>query len=122
MIVRVGRALAAVSETCELQDIAISRSHDVIVRVVAERARDGNVTEIYSRSGDKITEIRRTNSNTTDTESWVYTYYTSGANLEQAIGRAYSAAAMIHFDGMHYRRDIGAKGLKRYNKNAGTGT
>src|SRR5712691_1700856 len=41
----------------------------------------------------------------------------SGADLAEAIDRAYSAAQMIHFDHMHYRRDIGAKGLKRYNRN-----
>jgi len=46
----------------------------------------------------------------------------SGAGLAEAIDRAYSAVAAIHFDRMHYRRDIGAKGLKRYNKNVGTGT
>ena len=39
----------------------------------------------------------------------------SGANLESAIGNAYAATSKIHFDGMHYRRDIGRKGLKRWN-------
>lgn len=38
----------------------------------------------------------------------------SGATLQTAIENAYSAAAKIHFDGMHFRRDIGAKGLKRW--------
>jgi len=38
----------------------------------------------------------------------------SGATLEASIAAAYAAAAKIHFDGMHYRKDIGAKGLKRY--------
>ena len=46
----------------------------------------------------------------------------AGPDLATAIDRAYSAAAKIHFDGMHYRRDIGAKGLKRYNRNVGVGT
>jgi len=35
-------------------------------------------------------------------------------NLGGAIGRAYEAVAKIEFAGMHYRKDIGAKGLKRY--------
>jgi phosphoribosylamine---glycine ligase len=34
-----------------------------------------------------------------------------GADLRTAIGNAYAAVAKIHFDGMHYRTDIGAKGL-----------
>ena len=38
----------------------------------------------------------------------------SGPTLKQAIDNAYRAASKIHFDGMHYRRDIGQKGLKRY--------
>ena len=45
-----------------------------------------------------------------------------GADLATAIGRAYDGAGKIRFAGMHYRRDIGAKGLKRYNKNIGMGT
>jgi phosphoribosylamine--glycine ligase len=36
-----------------------------------------------------------------------------GANLSDAIARAYAAVEKIHFDGMQYRRDIGAKGLPR---------
>jgi phosphoribosylamine--glycine ligase len=44
-----------------------------------------------------------------------------GADLRQSIDRAYAAVKSIHFDGMHYRKDIGAKGLKRYNE-AGVGT
>jgi phosphoribosylamine--glycine ligase len=47
---------------------------------------------------------------------------TAGADdLETAIGRAYRAAREIRFEGMHYRGDIGRKGLERYNKkNVGT--
>jgi len=37
----------------------------------------------------------------------------SGANLRAAIDNAYAAAKHVHFDGMHYRTDIGTKGLKR---------
>jgi phosphoribosylamine--glycine ligase len=36
-----------------------------------------------------------------------------GANLESAIARAYEAVGRIHFDGMTYRRDIGARALAR---------
>jgi phosphoribosylamine--glycine ligase len=31
-----------------------------------------------------------------------------GASLDAALAAAYQAAGKIHFDGMHYRRDIGA--------------
>ena len=32
----------------------------------------------------------------------------AAASLEEALASAYEAASRIHFDGMHYRRDIGA--------------
>jgi phosphoribosylamine--glycine ligase len=38
----------------------------------------------------------------------------SGPNLAAAIARTYAAVEKIHFDGMHYRHDIGKKGLKRW--------
>lgn len=38
----------------------------------------------------------------------------SGGTLPMAIENGYAAASKIHFDGMHFRRDIGAKGLKRW--------
>lgn len=34
-------------------------------------------------------------------------------NLPAAIERTYAAVGKIHFEGMHYRRDIGARGLRR---------
>jgi phosphoribosylamine--glycine ligase len=46
----------------------------------------------------------------------------AGSDLASAIDRAYAAAGKIHFERMHYRRDIGAKGLKRYTRNVGVGT
>jgi phosphoribosylamine--glycine ligase len=39
-----------------------------------------------------------------------------GDTLPVAIQKAYLAAGKIHFDGMHYRKDIGQKGLKRWFK------
>jgi phosphoribosylamine--glycine ligase len=35
----------------------------------------------------------------------------SGASLDDALASAYEAAAKIHFDGMHYRKDIGAPAI-----------
>ena len=39
-----------------------------------------------------------------------------GKDLESAISGAYRAVDMISFDGAHYRKDIGAKALKRIGK------
>jgi len=36
-----------------------------------------------------------------------------GATIEEAARRSYQAASRIHFDGMHYRRDIAAKAIAR---------
>ncbi len=45
----------------------------------------------------------------------------TGAGLAAAIHKTYDAVRRIRFDGMHYRKDIGRKGLGRYNgKTAGT--
>jgi len=35
-----------------------------------------------------------------------------GATLQEAVARAYDAAARISFEGMHYRRDIAHRGLR----------
>jgi len=40
-------------------------------------------------------------------------------NLPSAIERAYTAVGKLHFEGMHYRKDIGAKGLRRLARNPG---
>jgi phosphoribosylamine---glycine ligase len=40
----------------------------------------------------------------------------SGADLAAAVRNTYKAVGKIHFDGMHYRRDIAQKGLKRWPK------
>jgi len=37
-----------------------------------------------------------------------------GDTLRSAIDHAYAEVRKIHFEGMHYRRDIGQKGLKRW--------
>jgi phosphoribosylamine---glycine ligase len=34
-------------------------------------------------------------------------------DLPTTLEQAYAAVSKVHFDGMHYRRDIGAKGLRR---------
>jgi phosphoribosylamine--glycine ligase len=37
----------------------------------------------------------------------------SGSTLEDALGKAYEAMKLIHFDGIYYRRDIGHRALKK---------
>ena len=37
----------------------------------------------------------------------------AASSLEEALGRAYEAMALIHFDGIYYRRDIGHRALRR---------
>jgi phosphoribosylamine--glycine ligase len=45
----------------------------------------------------------------------------TGADLETSVTRAYDAVGHIHFAGMHYRKDIGFRGFRSYNKE-GLGT
>ncbi len=39
-------------------------------------------------------------------------------DLPSAIEKTYTAVSRIHFEGMHYRKDIGAKGLRRLRRAA----
>jgi phosphoribosylamine--glycine ligase len=41
-----------------------------------------------------------------------------GADIPAAIDAAYRAVADIHFEGMHYRRDIGRRALRRLGRSA----
>jgi phosphoribosylamine--glycine ligase len=43
----------------------------------------------------------------------------SGTGLEDAIAHAYRGVERVHFEGMHYRRDIGQKGLGRLRRARG---
>jgi phosphoribosylamine--glycine ligase len=45
-----------------------------------------------------------------------------GRDLASAVANAYAAVDKIHFDGMHYRRDIAKKGLKRWATIKAAGT
>ena len=37
-----------------------------------------------------------------------------GSDLKLALDRVYKACNLIHFEGMHYRRDIAAKAFKKH--------
>ncbi|WP_353739805.1 phosphoribosylglycinamide synthetase C domain-containing protein [Thermogemmatispora sp.] len=42
-----------------------------------------------------------------------------GTTLAEAVERAYEAARLIHFEGMHYRRDIAKRGLRALQSQTG---
>jgi phosphoribosylamine--glycine ligase len=46
----------------------------------------------------------------------VLTVVGRGSSFDVAIARAYEGVSQIHFDGMHYRHDIGRKALARVNR------
>jgi phosphoribosylamine---glycine ligase len=78
---------------------------DVITGIAEAEATGATVFHAGTRqrNGDLVTAGGR-----------VFGVTAGGASLPEAIDRAYAAAARIHFEGMHYRRDIGHKGLRRW--------
>jgi phosphoribosylamine--glycine ligase len=79
------------------------------------------------RSGDKITGLSQmenaivfqsgtklTNGDLVTSGGRVLGVTSSGPTLTSAIHNTYEQAQKIHFEGMHYRKDIGQKGLKRW--------
>jgi phosphoribosylamine--glycine ligase len=79
-----GKKIAGLAEAAALNDVTVYHA--------GTRWEDGNV---YT-AGGRILNVTAT-----------------GATLEEALEKAYAAAALIDFDGKAYRRDIGQKGLKR---------
>ena len=71
---------------------ALKEWSDVVVYHAATKREDGHVLTVGGR---------------------VLGVTALGANLESAIARAYEAIGRIHFEGMTYRRDIGARALAR---------
>jgi phosphoribosylamine--glycine ligase len=80
------------------------------------------------KSGDKITGIesvkngvvfqagtRQNGSDLVTAGGRVLGVTATGNDLSTSIRNAYDAVSNIHFDGMQYRKDIGSKGLRRYN-------
>jgi phosphoribosylamine--glycine ligase len=77
------------------------------------------------RAGDRITGLDRVSGATvfhagtkiidnvlTTSGGRVLGVTSSGATLQSAISNSYEEVRKIHFDGAHYRTDIGQKGLK----------
>ena len=90
--------------------------------VMASHGYPGNI-----RTGDAITGLKNVDHATvfhagtklyqndlTTSGGRVLGVTASGPDLASAIRNAYSGVEQIHFEGMHYRRDIGQKGLKRW--------
>jgi phosphoribosylamine---glycine ligase len=68
---------------------------------------------------DKLENVKVFHAGTTRRDGSVYTsggrvlgVTARAPRLEDAIARAYAAVDLIHFEEMHYRRDIGARALK----------
>ena len=107
----------------ELRETKLEWSPDPSVCVVvAAQGYPGNV-----RSGDAITGVddvahatvfhagtKIVHNVLTTSGGRVFGVTASGPDLATAIANTYEDAAKIHFEGMHYRRDIGQKGLKRW--------
>ena len=79
------------------------------------------------RSGDRITGIEQVNhatvfqagtklqeNNLVTSGGRVLGVTARGATLPEAIRTTYDEVRHVHFDGMHYRTDIGRKGMKRW--------
>jgi phosphoribosylamine--glycine ligase len=97
------------------------KSRPSVCVVVAAEGYPGKV-----RTGDTISGIehcgtevfqagtRAVNSSLETAGGRVLGVTASGSDLASAIENTYQAVERIHFEGMHYRRDIGRKGLKRW--------
>jgi len=81
------------------------------------------------QSGEKITGIenvegavvfhagtKREGNNLVTAGGRVLGVTAAGKDLESSMKAAYAAVDKIHFAGMHYRKDIGNRGLRRYNR------
>lgn len=107
----------------DLSEAAVDWSPDPSVCVVmASRGYPGNVCseeEIHGieeaeRTGAVVFQAgtKQTSRGLVAAGGRVLGVTASGADLATAIGNTYEAVSQIHFEGMHYRTDIGAKGLR----------
>jgi phosphoribosylamine--glycine ligase len=80
------------------------RSGDVIHGIEAAETHGAVVFHAGTRAGDAGLETAG---------GRVLGVTSSAPDLRSAIAAAYAAAAEIRYDGMHFRTDIGAKGLRR---------
>lgn len=111
---------------CEgrLADAAIAWKPDTCVSVVlasggypGDYAKGIPISGLDAQTGDDVMVFH---AGTTLTDGVVVTnggrvlnVTAIGETIEDAIRKAYVAAGKIHFEGAHYRKDIGAKALRR---------
>jgi phosphoribosylamine--glycine ligase len=81
------------------------RNGDVIHGIEAAEARGATVFQAGTKAGSRGLETAG---------GRVLGVTASAPDLRSAIDSAYAAAREIRFDGMQFRSDIGAKGLRRY--------
>ncbi len=81
---------------------------------------DSGVEILGLEGAAKITGVKVFHAGTTHRDGGFYTaggrvlgVTARGADLPAALSRAYEAVAKIGFEGMHYRKDIGARSLKK---------
>jgi phosphoribosylamine---glycine ligase len=111
----------------ELLEFSAGLTSTPAARLRAEYSADPSVCVVLAargypeqpRAGDEITGIEDAGTKLAGQRlvtggGRVLGVTASGVDLGGGIEAAYAAAERIHFDGMHYRRDIGAKGLKRW--------
>jgi phosphoribosylamine--glycine ligase len=102
---------------------AVWRGSAAVCVVLASGGYPGSYTKGKVISGLKMAEedsrivvfhsgTRRDGENFVTDGGRVLGVTATGADLASAVMCAYEAVNKIHFEGMHYRRDIGAKGLK----------
>ncbi|MCX8063733.1 MAG: phosphoribosylamine--glycine ligase [Candidatus Hydrogenedentes bacterium] len=78
----------------------------MLITGIEEAERDPNVVVFHAGTSEKDGKLYTNGGRVLNVTSW-------DTNLKRATERAYSAVEKIHFDGMHYRKDIARKGLAK---------
>ena len=117
-----GACIASVAGRVSEGDLMWSR-HSTVCVVMASGGYPGSYETGKKITGiedaDRLEGVKVFHAGTTLRDSAFYTaggrvlgVTARGADLGQAVARAYAGVAKIHFDGMHYRRDIAARAVK----------
>lgn len=113
---------ACATGTLDPTVVEFHKGSNIIVVLAAEgypgTPRKGDVISLPTRipAGTGIIHsgtVREDNGTITTAGGRVLGVTARGENLSEAAARAYELVSQIHFEGMHYRRDIGARQLKR---------